>query len=54
MQQKLVQHFLSQKAGAFGNNIKKNREKSAIQYIYIYIYIYLQRIFAMPAVHCEW
>ena len=49
MQQKLVQNFLPQEAGAFGNNIGKEPQKPLPKLKNMYN-IYLLRIFALPAV----
>ena len=40
-------------AGAFGNNIGKEPQKSCPKLKNIYI-IYLLRTFALPAIHCKW
>ena len=53
MQQKLFQFFLSQEDGAFENNIEKKPQKPRQKLKNVYI-IYLQRIFALPAVQCNW
>ena len=53
MQQKLVQNFLQQKAGAFGNNIGKEPQKPHPQLKNMYI-IYLLIIFALPPIQCKW
>ena len=47
MQQKLVQFFLQQKAGAFGNNIGKEPQKSHPKLKNMYI-TYLLRICPLP------
>ena len=52
MQQKLVQIFLQQEAGAFGNNIGKELQKARPKSKKMYI-IYVLRIFALPAVQCK-
>ena len=49
MQQKLVQNFLQQEAGAFGNNIRKEPQKPRPKLKNIYI-IYLLKIFALLAI----
>ena len=49
MQQILVQFFLPQEAGAFGNNIEKEPQKPRPKLKNMYT-IYLLRIFALPAV----
>ena len=43
MQQKLVQNFLQQEAGAFGNNIGKEPQKPRPKLKYIY-YIFTENI----------
>ena len=48
MQQKLTQIFLSQEAGAPGNNIEKELQKQCPRLKY------LQKIFALTAVQCKW
>ena len=53
MQQKLVQIFLQQEAGAFGNNIGKESYKLRPKLKNMYI-IYFLRIFALPAIQCKW
>ena len=53
MQQKLVQDFLQQKDGGFGNNIGKEPEKPRPKLTNVYI-IYLLRIFALPVIQCKW
>ena len=53
MQQKLVQIFLQQEAGAFGNNIGKEPQEPHPKLKNIYI-IYLLRIFAVPAIQWKW
>ena len=53
MQQKLVQNFLKQEAGAFGNNTGKEPQKPRSKLKNMYI-IYLLRIFALPATQCKW
>ena len=52
MLQKLLQIFLPQEAGAFGNNKEKELEKPCSKLKNICI-IYLQRIFALPAIQCK-
>ena len=42
MQQKLVQDFLQQAAGAFGNNIGKKPQKPRILHIYYITYLLYQ------------
>ena len=37
--------FVSQKVGAFGNNIERNSKSHAQNWIYIYIYIYIINIY---------
>ena len=49
MQQILVQFFLPQEAGAFGNNIGNKPQKPRPKLKNMYT-IYLLRIFALPAV----
>ena len=49
MQQKLVQNFLQQEAGAFGNNIRKEPQKPRPKLKNICI-IYLLKIFALLAI----
>ena len=49
MQQKLVQNFLQQETGAFGNNIRKEPQKPRPKLKNIYI-IYLLKIFALLAI----
>ena len=44
--------FLSQEAGAFGNDIEKEPQKSHPKLENMYI-IYLQRIFALPAIQSK-
>ena len=44
--------FLSQEAGAFGNDIEKEPQKSHTKLENMYI-IYLQRIFALPAIQSK-
>ena len=53
MQLKLVNFFLQQEAGAFGNNIGKEPQKPRPKLKNMYI-IYLLRIFALPAIQCKW
>ena len=53
MQQKLVQFFLQQEAGAFGNSIGKEPQKPRSKLKNMYI-IYLLRIFTLPAIQCKW
>ena len=50
---KLVQFFLQQKAGAFGNNIGKEPQKPRPTLKNMYI-TYLLRIFALPAIQFKW
>ena len=45
--------FLQQKAGEFGNNIGKELQKPCLKLKNMYI-IYLLRIFALPAIQCNW
>ena len=49
MQQKLVQIFLQQEAGAFGSNTGKEPQKPRPKLKNLYI-IELLRIFALPAI----
>ena len=54
MHKNSFQKFLSQEAGASGNNIEKEPQKSYPK-LKKYIYIkYLQIIFALPAIQCKW
>ena len=53
MQQKLVQSFLPQKAGAFGNNIENEPQKPCPKWKNMYI-TYLMKIFALPLIRCKW
>ena len=53
MQQKLVQIFLQQEAGAFGNNIVKEPKEPCPKLKNMYN-IYLLKIFALPAIQCKW
>ena len=53
MQQKLVESFLPQEAGAFGNNIENESQKSRPKWKNMYI-TYLMRIFALPLIRCNW
>ena len=53
MQQKLVQTFLQQETGAFGNNIGKEPQMPRPKLKNMYI-IFLLRIFALTAVQCKW
>ena len=53
MQQKLVQFFIQQKGGAFGNNIGKKPQKPRRKLKNMYI-MYLLGIFALPAIQCKW
>ena len=53
MQQKLVQNFLQQEAGAFGNNMGKAPQKPRSKLKNMDI-IFLLRIFAQPAIQCKW
>ena len=50
MQQKLVENFLQQEAGDFGN---KEPLKPCPKLKNVYV-IYLLRIFALPAIQCKW
>ena len=53
MQQKLFTIFLQQENGAFGNNIGKKPQKPRPTLTNMHI-TYLLRIFALPAIQCEW
>ena len=53
MQQKLVQNFLPQEAGAFGNNIEDEPQKPRPRWKNMYI-TNLMRIFALPLIQCKW
>ena len=53
MEQKLVQVFLQQQAGAFGNNIGEEPQKPHQKLKNMDI-IYSLRIFALPATQCKW
>ena len=52
MQQKLVQNFFQQEAGAFGNDKGKEPKKPRPKLRNIYI-IYSLRIFVVPATQCK-
>ena len=52
MQQKLFQNFLSQDAGAFGNNMEKEPQTPRQKLKNIYIK-YMERTFALPAIQCK-
>ena len=53
MQQKLVQIFLQQEAGTFGNNIGKELQKPHSKLKNMY-FMYLLRIFTLPVIQCKW
>ena len=53
MQQKLVQSFLPQEAGAFGYNIENEPQKPRSKWKNMYI-TYLMRIFALLLIRCKW
>ena len=53
MQQKLFQFFFPQEAGAFGNNIGKELQKSHPKLKNMYV-IYLRKIFALSVIQCKW
>ena len=53
MQQKLVQSFLPQEAGAFGNNIENEPQKPRPRWKNMYV-TYLMKIFALPLIRWKW
>ena len=53
MQQKLVESFLPQEAGAFGNNIENEPQKPRPRWKNMYV-TYLMKIFALPLIRRKW
>ena len=53
MEQKLVENFLQQESGAFGNNIGNEPQKPRPKLKNLN-FLYLPRIFALPAFQCKW
>ena len=53
MEQKVVQIFLQEEVGVYGNNIVKEPQKIRPKFKNVYI-IYLLTIFALSAIQCKW